>query len=338
MVRTYLWITLVMFGLIIMPPQVFGASISKGEYLKAASKGDLETVKEYLLGGGDINIKSWLGDTAISNAAVNGRMEVVRHLVKSGADINVKQKILGSVVQPIHLATLKNRKEVVLYLLDEGANINAPGPKGRTPLIMATDRGFYELAKALIVSGADMDAVDSLGKNAFYYAKTNGNRDTELISMMKSAGISDAPSSKTNKSISRQSGTGSSIEPIKCVEKAVSGITKDQAKALRYLINKRYSDKGISVCIEEIMVSDQFKLKGNTVVKYKFIAMFPVGYKTECLGSGSTGATQKRLKKSFNWSDWGHMTQKCSPYELRLSGVKPTAPGEKHTYTGDDEI
>jgi len=58
-------------------------------------------------------------------------------------------------------------------LIKAGANVNASSPDG-TPLIIATASGHEDVARLLIASGADTNAVDSYGVAALHYAIWEG--------------------------------------------------------------------------------------------------------------------------------------------------------------------
>jgi ankyrin repeat protein len=66
-----------------------GPSIS---ILEAANKGDIETIKQRLEAGTDVNVKDPHGGTPLHRAAMNGHKEIAELLIAKGADVNAKNK------------------------------------------------------------------------------------------------------------------------------------------------------------------------------------------------------------------------------------------------------
>ena len=57
---------------------------------KAAAIGDIETVKQHLASGADVNVKGYRGWTPLHMAAGEGNKEIVELLIANGADVNAK--------------------------------------------------------------------------------------------------------------------------------------------------------------------------------------------------------------------------------------------------------
>lgn len=105
-------------------------------------------------------------------AARNGGSKLVDFLLDQGAVPNFAG---GENTYPIHFAALNNNKALVKLLLDKGANINVKDINGNTPLIVALDRKFYELAEMMMANDKiDVNACESSGKNALHYAVIAG--------------------------------------------------------------------------------------------------------------------------------------------------------------------
>ncbi|PCJ44638.1 MAG: hypothetical protein COA72_10710 [Candidatus Neomarinimicrobiota bacterium] len=69
------------------PPTAKAPDIS---LLAAATKGNIEAVKQHLAAGAAVNAKDKYGRTTLHAAAVGGSKEVVELLIAKGADVNVK--------------------------------------------------------------------------------------------------------------------------------------------------------------------------------------------------------------------------------------------------------
>jgi ankyrin repeat protein len=129
----------------------------------AANHGYLPLAAELIQRGANVNTPDHHGGTPLTTAASAGRVEMVRYLVEHGADIHARlsTQFPGGVSdgrKAIHLAVTNGHVEVVKYLLDQGCDPNEPGGSGYTPLIVAAENNFYDLADLLIARGADVNA------------------------------------------------------------------------------------------------------------------------------------------------------------------------------------
>ena len=58
--------------------------------IAAIAGGDIETVKQHLAAGVDVNAKNKVGGNPLHYAALEGRKEIVELLIAKGGDVNVK--------------------------------------------------------------------------------------------------------------------------------------------------------------------------------------------------------------------------------------------------------
>jgi hypothetical protein len=100
----------------------------------AAWDGNIETVKQHLADGTDVNAKMGDGRTPLYSAANQGQKEIVELLIAEGADVNAKDDN-GST--PLHGAAVGGSKEVGELLIAKGADVNAKQKGGGTPLDLA---------------------------------------------------------------------------------------------------------------------------------------------------------------------------------------------------------
>ena len=66
-----------------------GCGNPENALIEAAIKGNIETVKQYLDAGGDVNAKDEVA-TPLYWAAQAGRKEIVELLIEKGADVNLR--------------------------------------------------------------------------------------------------------------------------------------------------------------------------------------------------------------------------------------------------------
>jgi ankyrin repeat protein len=81
---------------------------------------------------------------------------MVRFLVESGADVQAR---IYDGRTAFNLAVTNGHKRVAEYLLTVGSEPNESGGSGYTPLMIAAENNFYDLARLLIQQGADVNAV-----------------------------------------------------------------------------------------------------------------------------------------------------------------------------------
>jgi cytohesin len=149
------------------PPEPPKAKASDISIHDAAYKGNVETVKQHLAAGADVNAEDQHGWTPLYAAAAGGHKEIVDLLITNSADVNAKYAFRT----PLHEAALGGHKEIVELLIAKGANVNvnAKIDWGGTSLHFAAANGHKEIAELLIAKGADVNAKSVLGQ---YKGKT----------------------------------------------------------------------------------------------------------------------------------------------------------------------
>ena len=78
-------------------------------------------------------------------------------LISRGADINAVDSTNACVLL---WAVDRNRLWLVRLLLEHGARPDVADNKGRTPLSLAMQRGYHNVARELIKAGASTEGID----------------------------------------------------------------------------------------------------------------------------------------------------------------------------------
>jgi ankyrin repeat protein len=119
-----------------------------------ARLGDIDTVKDQLSGGSDVNSTDPMGRSALFHAVRSGHEQIVSLLIEEGADVN---RAMTDEPQstPLYVAAEVGDLRVVRMLVTKGAKVNAQASNGRTPLYMAVLEDHVDVAKFLLESKAD---------------------------------------------------------------------------------------------------------------------------------------------------------------------------------------
>jgi len=129
--------------------------------LRAAKRGDADSVVLLLRVGADSNVKQGDADS------------VVQRLMRVGADSNAKHQNGNTAL----IYTAGNGQAIAVHaLLEAGADINAPGEHGNTALMSAVQGEHEEVVKLLVEAGADISMKSEYGETALICAAEKGNR------------------------------------------------------------------------------------------------------------------------------------------------------------------
>lgn len=145
----------------------------------AAARGDLETVKDMVEDGVDIDAKEVkLGGTALHEASAAGYAELVSFLLENGADPTVKDK-KGET--PLFRAARNGHNEVMkVYVEKLGAKLRTEAdpqkvdvhcnPAGSTLLLPAAWGGHADVVQSLLAAGVDPNKTDAHGNTPLLFA------------------------------------------------------------------------------------------------------------------------------------------------------------------------
>lgn len=137
---------------------------NEAAFLKAASAGDLCTIRELLRRGVPVDIRNegngpcW-DQTALMYAAGAGHVEVARFLLEEGASVNARDKGAEGAggKQPLHYAAESKTPAMVELLLVADADTDALDKAGDPPINLAIRAGDLPVVRLLLAGGAKVN-------------------------------------------------------------------------------------------------------------------------------------------------------------------------------------
>lgn len=180
-----------------------GATLLPGYLLVAAEHGSV-SVYDYLVRHGDspnrcgtaTTLQTWTeADQSLYivppiGAAIARRdLNSVVELVKLGSQINIRCEVSLArdwTYSSILAAALVGDPTIIEYLLEIGAEPNTlSGDAGKTPLAIAAERGYHEVARILLAAGA-FHTYDEAVKQPIEYALSHEHQD--IVKLLQYAG------------------------------------------------------------------------------------------------------------------------------------------------------
>ncbi|MEW6322655.1 MAG: ankyrin repeat domain-containing protein [Acidobacteriota bacterium] len=129
-------------------------------------------------------------NATVADAAMAGDVDAVRALLKDGADVNAAQ---GDGMTALHWAATQGHTELARMLLVAGANVRAlTRLGGYTPLHLAAKAGHAGVVAALLAAGADPNAASSVGSTPLMLGAASGDVRTTTILIENRADVNAA--------------------------------------------------------------------------------------------------------------------------------------------------
>ncbi|XP_048250449.1 serine/threonine-protein phosphatase 6 regulatory ankyrin repeat subunit A-like [Haliotis rufescens] len=123
----------------------------------------------------DINGRGKFGWTPLMVAAEKGHRQVFDLLVKEGADVSLVDDNRNNI---LHVACLGGQVDMVKYVLSQKvADINSGGKYGRTPLMVAAEKGNRQVFDLLVSEGTDVSLLGDNRNNILHVACLGGHVD-----------------------------------------------------------------------------------------------------------------------------------------------------------------
>ena len=121
-------------------------------FLISCLTNDLTLLRIVLPANPDLDRLTRFGGVGITPASEKGHVEIVRELLEK-TDINVNHtNFVGWT--PLLEAIGAKQQEIVKLLLDHGANPHMTDKYGKTPLELAREKGYHQIADLLLAAGA----------------------------------------------------------------------------------------------------------------------------------------------------------------------------------------
>ena len=136
------------------------------QFLQAVEKNEVDKANELLSKPGSTLINSrdlTTGRTGLHIAADRRDVVWLAYLLNRGANPNIADR---RGVTPLMIASQKGFFEGIQYLVTKGAHVDDANSTGETPLILAVHRRDTQMMRVLLQAGADPDKTDSSGRSA----------------------------------------------------------------------------------------------------------------------------------------------------------------------------
>jgi cytohesin len=158
------------------PPTAKAPDISIHE---AAYNGNIETVKQHIAAGTDVNAVDDKGWSVLDNALASKNEELINFVKTTGGNSNADKSIF--------IASGVGALEAVKQYITAGTDVNTKDAFGTTPLLLAIFNGHKEIAELLIANGADVNAKHDLDASTPLH-KVALFGEKEIIELLIAAG------------------------------------------------------------------------------------------------------------------------------------------------------
>ena len=114
-----------------------------------------------------------------------GNLLEAKKAINEGANVNYKDKY-NYEMTPLHIASQQGNIDLAKMLIMRGADVNDKSKYGLTPLHIASIAGHVEVVELLIENGANVNGEDASGKTPLDRASMNGH--IEIVKLLLSQG------------------------------------------------------------------------------------------------------------------------------------------------------
>lgn len=137
----------------------------------AILRGDYELVKGFLDDGVSPDSYNSSGFAPIHSAVRAGRIDLARLILDYGGDINIQSlSNIDGGQAALHIAARNGYFDLLRLLLERNADPNIQDDVGNTPLHDAAISGDRTIARALVLAGADVNALNNDGRSVLQVA------------------------------------------------------------------------------------------------------------------------------------------------------------------------
>lgn len=172
------------------------------ELVEAVKAGDINTARSLLTAGADVNSRDSEGSTLLMLAAHAGNLAMVSALLEAGAEVNASdERGWTALMKAAYNAELdRGFADVAQALIDAGADVEMPIGYGIRPLMLAAGYGETAVVETLLKAGADVTARNEGGLTALMMVKQKHYVD--VINMLheaeRDAGVGEGSCSSKN--------------------------------------------------------------------------------------------------------------------------------------------
>ena len=145
---------------------------------KAAGTGQIEVLRYFLDGSGNVNVKDRNNNTPINYAVMKGKYEAVKVLIEYKANLGIKNKDMQL---PIIIAAMENKPDIVKLLVENGSVVDIKDVVGMTPYLYAARNKNESLSKYLADHGALVSARNTSGINAERLMNRDKDPQNQLV-------------------------------------------------------------------------------------------------------------------------------------------------------------
>jgi ankyrin repeat protein len=124
---------------------------------ESAMAGDVDSIKELIIEGYDVNSKGEGGWTALLSSVAQGYFKITEILLNAGANPDIPN-FFG--ITPLMYGSKYGNIEVCKILIDYGASLDLQDKYGSTALMQGIGSGSIEIVDMLIQAGADLSIKD----------------------------------------------------------------------------------------------------------------------------------------------------------------------------------